>query len=174
MRFSRQIVKRGGVQNSFCVPLRDSPAFSKTAVPMAAKKTTEKKEEKKEAPKKAAAPAAAPVKEEPKSKLADFLASKKIDPRRVLATSHDLEAFRPEDRAIRLAKRLAKKGGGEGGEAAKETRKPRSGRPVTRRAIHAAMHGKSISGPTKTRILRAVNALLELKKAEKVDLRALF
>jgi hypothetical protein len=148
---------------------------------MAAKKTTEKKEdkkasekeaEKKEAPKKAAA-TAAPAKEEPKSKLADFLASKKIDPRRVLATSRDLEALRPEDRAIKLAKRQAKKGA-EGGEAAKESRKPRSGRPVTRRAIHAALYGKTISGPTKTRILRAVNALLELKKAEKVDLKALF
>ena len=139
---------------------------------MAAKKTAEKKEEKKEAPKKAA-PAAAPAKEEPKSKLSDFLASKKIDPRRILSTSRDLEKLRPEDRAIRLAKRQAKKGG-EGGEAAKETRKARSGRPVTRRAIHAALHGKSISGPTKTRILKAVNALLELKKAEKVDLRALF
>ncbi len=139
---------------------------------MAAKKTTEKKEEKKEAPKKAA-PAPALAKEEPKSKLADFLASKKIDPRRLIATSRDLEALRPEDRAIKLAKRLAKAGeGGEGG--AKETRKPRSGRPVTRRAMHAALHGKSISGPTKTRILRAVNTLLELKKAEKVDLRALF
>ena len=172
MRFSRQILKSGGVADSFLSSCGTGPVSLEPSVPMAAKKTAEKKEETKEAPKKA--PAAAPAKEEPKSKLADFLASKKIDPRRVLSASRDLEALRPEDRAIRLAKRQAKKGGGEGGEAAKETRKARSGRPVTRRAIHAALHGKFISGPTKTRILKAVNALLELKKAEKVDLRALF
>ena len=105
------------------------------------------------------------------SKLSDFLTSKKIDPRRILVASRDLEAFRPEDRAIRLAKRKARTGG-EG--APKETRKPRSGRPVTQRAIDAALAGKSVSGPTKTRILRAVNAVLEQKKAEKVDLKALF
>ena len=40
--------------------------------------------------------------------------------------------------------------------------------------MHAALFGKTISGPTKSRIVRAVNALLEAKKAEKIDLRALF
>lgn len=105
------------------------------------------------------------------SKLSDFLTSKKIDPRRILSASKSLEAFQPEDRAIKLAKRRAKGGGDEG---AKETRKPRSGRPVTQRAIDAALAGKPVSGPTKTRILKAVNAILELKKADKVDLRALF
>jgi hypothetical protein len=105
------------------------------------------------------------------SKLSDFLTSKKIDPRRILAASKNLEALRPEDRAIKLAKRRAKTAA-EG--APKETRKPRSGRPVTRRAIDAALAGKPVSGPTKTRILRAVNAILEQKKAEKVDLRTLF
>ena len=155
---------------------------------MAAKKTAakvEKAEDKKEekasaAPEKkaAAAPApkkAAPPPEKPKSKFADFLDAKKIDTRRLLSQSRALEGLQPEDRAIRLAKRLARGGAAaEGGETKKETRKPRSGRPVTRRAIHAALWGKFISGPTKTRILKAVNALLELKKAEKVDLKALF
>src|SRR5215468_5007245 len=163
---------------------------------MAAKKTPaakaeEKKEEKKEPEKKepekkasAAAPAPAPAKKAapaapapppkpPQTKLGDFLASKKIDARRLIAQSRTLESLQPEDRAIRLAKRLAR--GGEGGEEAKkETRKPRSGRPVTRRAMHAALWGKKISGPTKTRILKAINAILEIKKAEKVDLKALF
>jgi hypothetical protein len=108
-----------------------------------------------------------------KSKLAQFLASKKLDARRLLAASRRLERLLPEDRKIKLNKRLAKKA--EGGEnAPKETRKPRSGRPVTQRAIHAALEGNAISGPTKNRILRAVNHLLEQKKQEKVDLKALF
>jgi hypothetical protein len=107
------------------------------------------------------------------SKFAQFITSKKLDPRRIRAASHALETLRPEDRTIKLNKRRAK--AGEGGEnAPKETRKPRTGRPVTQRAIDAAMKGGSVSGPTKQRILRAVNHLLEQKKQEKVELKALF
>jgi len=106
------------------------------------------------------------------SKLATFLSSKKIDPRRVVSASHSLEQLRPEDRQIKLNRRRAK--GGEGEAGPKEERKPRSGRAVTSRAMHAALFGKPVSGPTKSRILRAVNALLEAKKAEKTDLKALF
>jgi hypothetical protein len=108
-----------------------------------------------------------------KSKFAQFIASKKLDVRRILAASQKLERLLPEDRAIRLNKRRAK--AGEGGEdAPKETRKAKSGRPVTDRAMQAALTGGSVSGPTKTRILKAVNHLLEQKKQEKVDLRLLF
>lgn len=152
-------------------------AAKKTAAKAEEKQEEKKEPEKKEPEKAAAAPApkkAAPPPEKPKSKFAEFLAAKKIDTRRVLSQSRTLEGLQPEDRAIRLAKRLARSGTAEGGETKKETRKPRSGRPVTRRAMHAALWGKFISGPTKTRILKAVNALLELKKAEKVDLKALF
>jgi hypothetical protein len=107
------------------------------------------------------------------SKFAAFTQTKKLDVRRIVAASQRLERLLPEDRLIKLNKRRAK--AGEGGEnAPKETRKPRSGRPVTERAIQAAVAGKELSGPTKTRILRAVNYLLEQKKQEKVDLRALF
>jgi len=45
---------------------------------------------------------------------------------------------------------------------------------VTPRALEAALSGKSVSGPAKTRLLRAVNAVLEQKKLEKVELRTLF
>jgi hypothetical protein len=107
------------------------------------------------------------------SKLSQFLAAKKLDSRRVLATSRRLERLQPEDRAIKRNKRVARKAESAEG-APKETRKPRSGRPVTDRALRAALGGAAVSGPTKTRILRAVNHLLEQKKQEKVDLRALF
>lgn len=106
------------------------------------------------------------------SKFAQLLASKKIDPRRILAASHKLETLTREDRTIKLGKRRAKAGAEE--NAPKETRKPRSGRPVTPRAIDAAMAGGTISGPTKTRILKAINHLLEQKKQEPIDIRALF
>ena len=107
------------------------------------------------------------------TKLSQFLSSKKIDPRRVLAASHALETLTLEDRKIKLAKRAGKKAEGDAA-GAKETRKPRSGRPVTPRAMDAALKGGTVSGPTKSRILRAVNHLLEQKKQEKVDLKQLF
>jgi hypothetical protein len=110
------------------------------------------------------------------TKFAEFLKAKKLDPRRILNASHKLETLTHEDRVIRLAKRRAKAGAeGEGADkAAKETRKTRSGRPVTQRALDAALTGGKLSGPTKNRILKAVNHLLEQKKTDKVDLRALF
>ena len=109
------------------------------------------------------------------SKLAEFLKAKKIDTRRLLVASHQLESLTREDRTIRHNKRVAK-----GAEAAaddktvKETRKSRSGRPITPRSLKAALTGGPLSGPVKTRILRAVNHLLEQKKTDKVDLRVLF
>jgi hypothetical protein len=107
------------------------------------------------------------------TKFSQFIASKKIDPRRILVASHALETLTLEDRRIKLAKRSGKKEGADA-EAKKETRKPRSGRPVTPRALEAALGGGTLSGPTKTRLLRAINHLLEQKKQEKVDLKALF
>ena len=127
---------------------------------MATKKTTTA------TPKKASKPA-------PKgdSKLAQFLTSKKIDARRLLATSADLERLRPEDRAIRLAQKNKKEGDKkpEG-----DVKKARSGRPVTNRGIAAALTGKKISGPQKTRILKAVNAILAVKKQDAATLDLLF
>ena len=107
------------------------------------------------------------------TKFAQFIAAQKLDPRRIVIASRHVEGLTPEDRQIRLNKRLAR--GSEGGEnSPKETRKPRSGRPVTPRAIEAALSGGELSGPTKTRILRAVNHLLEQKKKDKIDLRTIF
>jgi len=111
--------------------------------------------------------------EDAASKFASFIKEKKVDPRRLLSVSRQLESLQPEDRAIRLNKRKARATEGDKkGDA--ETRKARSGRPVTPRAIDAALTGKAVSCPAKTRILRAVNALLEQKKQEKSELRALF
>jgi hypothetical protein len=145
----------------------ESKAAKKTGAPKAEAKAGQKGDAKASV-KVAAKAKAAP---EGNTKLAEFLKTKKLDARRVIAASRELEALRPEDRAIRRAKKAKP----EGENAQKETRKPRSGRPVTQRAMMAALTGaEAISGPTKTRILRAVNFLLEQKKQEKVELRGLF
>jgi hypothetical protein len=107
------------------------------------------------------------------TKFATYLKKQKVDPRRILVVSHKLETLQRDDRALRLTKRTHKKAEGDAKGAA-ETRKPRSGRPVTPRALEAAMAGKSVSGPTKQRILRAINHLLAQKKQDKIDLRILF
>jgi|HubBroStandDraft_4_1064222.scaffolds.fasta_scaffold73440_2 hypothetical protein len=141
---------------------------SKTTTPKSAKSTAA-------APAKAAAKKA-PAKaapSEPQTKFAQFLVAKKVDPRRIIAASRELESLRPEDRIIKLKKRLGRKAEGDAA-ATKETRKPRSGRPVTPRALDAAMKGGKMSGPTKTRLLHAINRILVQKKQEAVELRTLF
>lgn len=106
------------------------------------------------------------------SKFAAFITEKKLNTQRILSASHKLETLRPEDRTIRLAKRNARKG--DAPTEKKDFGKPRTGRPVTPRAIDAAVAGKALTGPQKQRILRAVNHLLEQKKAEKIELKTLF
>ena len=95
------------------------------------------------------------------SKLSDYLKKHKIDPRRVVAASKDLEALRPEDRKIRLARVRAK----SGDEAAKElaAQKRRSGRAVSSPAIARALAGNAVTRKTRARIVRAVNAVLAHK-----------
>jgi hypothetical protein len=108
------------------------------------------------------------------SKIQEFLKEKKIDARRILSASAEIERLRREDRGIRLTKRTARKG--EDADAKKKAAelKPRSGRPITERAIAAVLAGKEVAGPVKTRILRALNHVLEQKKQEKVELAAIF
>ena len=108
------------------------------------------------------------------TKFAQFLQDNKIDPRRIVVASQELERLRPEDRSLRLAKRTAKKAGEKPVEGAEKPKKPRSGRAVTDRLLTAVSVGKPISGPAKTRLLRALNRVLEQKKKSVVELRALF
>src|SRR4029079_14016726 len=109
------------------------------------------------------------------TKIEDFLKEKKIDPRRILVASSELERLRPEDRAIRLAKRTARKSE-DAATKKKEglaAKKPRTGRPVTSRAITSAIVGKPLSGAAKTRILRAINHVITHKKQDQIELIAL-
>lgn len=111
------------------------------------------------------------------SKFSEFLKENNIDERRLMSSSRQLERLRREDRLARV--NAKKKGGddkpaeGEDAEAATPG-KLRSGRPVTPRLLAAAHTGGKVSGPAKTRLLRAVNRILEQKKKDPVDLRALF
>lgn len=106
------------------------------------------------------------------SKLDDYLKTQKIDPRRILVASRDLENLRPEDRTVRLAKKRAKGGDESAKEAAAKER--RSGKPVSKPTLDRALAGGAVSGAAKTRIVRALNAVLGKKKKSEVALRDLF
>lgn len=106
------------------------------------------------------------------TKLEEFFKEKKIDPRRILAASERLERLTPPDRAIKLAYRQARKK--EDGAKPTGLGERRSGRPVSKTTLAKALAGKPLSGPAKTRILRAVNKVLEQRKQEQVELPALF
>jgi hypothetical protein len=110
------------------------------------------------------------------TKFAQFIQDNKIDPRRLIATSKRMERLRPTDRRTKLLKSQAKASGKPAGEEGdkKALEKPHSGRPVTPRLIQDASGGKAVSGAAKTRLLRAVNRVLEQAKKSPVDLRALF
>lgn len=108
--------------------------------------------------------------------LETFLASKKITTNQLIAVSSSLEKLRTEDRAIKRARRLkttAKENEKEKYQLL-ASKKPRSGKPITQTTLHKLMVGTWVSGPTRTRVLRATNTILERRKQEKVQLSALF
>ncbi len=107
------------------------------------------------------------------SKLSDSLKNHKIDARRIVLASKDLERRTREDLAL-LAKKAAMKAGKVEKDDAVMKSKPRSGRPVSLPQVEKAMRGETISGPTKTRLVRAVNAILTGRKKPEVGFRDLF
>lgn len=106
------------------------------------------------------------------NKLDQFLIDKKIDHRRLLNASRQLERLRPEDRKIKLTQAQARKR--EDGKNPEGLDKPRSGRTVAKVGLANALAGKRVSGPQKNRILSAVNRILEQRKQKPAALGALF
>ena len=106
------------------------------------------------------------------TKLEAFLDKEKISARRLLSASRQLERLRAEDRRIKLVQKRARKS--EDGKKPEGLAKPRSGRPVTKVTLENAVRGKCLSSAAKTRILRAVNRVLEQRKKDAVALDALF
>jgi hypothetical protein len=110
------------------------------------------------------------------AKLDDYLKTNKIDARRVISASKGLERLQAEDRKIFAAKKALKGADDAAKEAAKElaAKKPRSGRPVSAPSLSKALAGKGVSGSAKTRIVRAVNAVLTQKKKSAATFADLF
>jgi hypothetical protein len=110
------------------------------------------------------------------TKLAKFLEENKINGLRLQAASTKLERLTQEDRAFlaEVARKKALAGRKNAGNVAVEKKKLHTGRPVTERLIDDASQGKPVSGAAKTRLLRAVNHVLEQRKKSAVTIRDLF
>jgi hypothetical protein len=106
------------------------------------------------------------------TKLETVLTEKKIDHRRLLVASRQLERLRFEDRAIKCVQRQVRKK--EDGKLPEGLGKPRSGKPINKVTLRNALDGKKLSGATKTRLLRAVNTVLEQRKETPVSFEDLF
>jgi len=108
------------------------------------------------------------------TKFAKFLEESKLDPRRIMAASCQIERLTREDRLFIAQAACKRRLAGKKDGAKAERKKMHSGRPVSPPTIEAAKAGKPVSGAAKTRLVRAVNRLLEQKKQPAVELRALF
>jgi hypothetical protein len=106
------------------------------------------------------------------SKLSDYLKKHKVDPRRLLPASKQLEALQPEDRKIRLARIMVK--GGD--ETAKELagKKRRSGRALSAPTLQRALAGTALPRRARGRSVRAVNAVLAHKTKTEAKATDLF
>jgi hypothetical protein len=107
------------------------------------------------------------------SKIGDYLTKNKLHPNRVVHASEALERRTSEDKDLASKKKLMKDGKMDKDEAVLG-KKPRSGRPVTRATMTKVIAGQTVNGPTKNRIVRAVNAVLAQKKKPEIGLRDLF
>ena len=110
------------------------------------------------------------------TKFAKFLEESKISRLRLQAASSQIERLTSDDRSFlsQVARKRALAGRKEAANVAVEKKKLHSGRPVTPRLVDDASLGKPVSGPAKSRLLRAVNRILEQRKKPVVTLRELF
>jgi hypothetical protein len=110
------------------------------------------------------------------TKFAKFLEESKINQLRLQAASRKVEQRTKEDRAFlsEVARKRALAGRKEAANAVAEKKKLHSGRVVTPRLISYATLGKSVSGSAKTRLVRAVNRVLEQRKQPQITVRDLF
>ncbi len=110
------------------------------------------------------------------TKFAKFLEDNKIIGPRLQTASAKLERLTAEDRAYlaEVARKKSLAGRKNAGNVAIEKKKLHTGRPVTQRLIDYASIGKPVSGAAKTRLLRAVNHILEQRKKPTVAVRDLF
>ena len=106
----------------------------------------------------------------------EFLDANGITPERLLRTSMRIEASRPEDRVLRVARKQLRirRAGDKAGYSEAGIGKPRSGRGVGEQSLLAALHDRPLPSAVRSKLVRAVNALIARSGSAAVDARALF
>jgi len=106
--------------------------------------------------------------------FSDFIREKGLDAEQILRVSRRLESLTDEDREL-MRKRAVKRrtAAGQSYEEA-NIAKPRSGRPLRPGHLEAAMNDEPVPGPVRTKLVRAINAILEKKGQEPVRAPQLF
>ena len=110
------------------------------------------------------------------TKFAQFLEDNKIPSPRLQSASTKIERLTTDDRAYiaEVARKKSLAGRKNAASVTVEKKKLHSGRPVTPRLISYASLGKAVSGSAKTRLVRAVNRVLEQRKQPQITVRDLF
>ncbi|WP_373046003.1 hypothetical protein [Vulgatibacter sp.] len=106
--------------------------------------------------------------------FSDFLSEKGIETKRLLQVSQRLERVGNADRDL-IRKRAEKRRRNPGQSYADANLgKPKSGRSLRPGHIEAAMQDKPVPGPVRSKMVRAVNRLLEKKGQDAVTAPKLF
>ena len=106
--------------------------------------------------------------------FSDFLDEKGVSTDRLLQVSRRLESVRSEDRDLMLQRAQLRRGKAGTSYAEANLAKPRSGRPLRPGHVRAAMDDKPVTAPVRSKMVRAMNLLLEKKGQGKVSAPQLF
>lgn len=106
--------------------------------------------------------------------FSDFLAEKGVSTDRLLQVSRRIESVRNEDRALIRQRALKRRLEPRQSYAEANIAKPRSGRPLRPGHVRAAMDDKPVTPPVRSKMVRAVNLLLEKKGQGKIGAQELF
>lgn len=105
--------------------------------------------------------------------FSDFLESKGLKDEDILRRSQRLESLRSKDRDLRRLRETKRRKAPQQSYEEAGIEKPRSGRPLRKEHLEAARNDVPVPGPVRTKIVRAVNALLT-KNGDEVTAPALF
>lgn len=105
--------------------------------------------------------------------FSDFLESKGLKDEDILRRSRRLETLRSKDRELRRLREAKRRRSPQQSYQEAGIEKPRSGRPLRKEHLEAARNDIPVPRPVRTKIVRAVNALLG-KSGDEVSATELF
>lgn len=104
--------------------------------------------------------------------FSDLLKSKNLPEAQILGVSRALEHLTPPDRDLYLKRRKARKEEKKYAEAGAE--KPRSGRGITSQSLAKASADRPLPRKVRSKIVKAINTILERRGQEKVKIEQVF